>query len=123
MQAMAVIILRKLILRSVQRKLTIRDAVAIASDQGTIIHVWVRHVLRDIIVTQHHVRHLTVLIRHHHGNQASAPIRYASLSPFLILQHIQSSRLTIYLRYKIRLHQTRKSGLFRSRLLLILTSA
>ena len=123
MQAMPVIILRKLILRSVQRKLTIRDTVAITSDQTTIVIIRKSYILSDIIIPKHNIRHLTVLIRHHHGNQASAPIRYASLSPFLILQHIQSSRLTIYLRYKIRLHQTRKSGLFRSRPLLILTSA
>ena len=47
MQAMPVIILRKLILRSVQRKLTIRDTVAITSDQTTIVIIRKSYILSE----------------------------------------------------------------------------
>ena len=51
MQAMPVIILRKLILRSVQRKLTIRDTVAITSDQTTIVISRKKMCIRDRVIS------------------------------------------------------------------------
>ena len=106
MQAVAVVVLRQVIFRTIQRKLRISNTVAITTDQTTIVVVRVGHVLVDVVIAQHHIRQFTVLVRHHDRHQATAPVRHAGLSALLIGQYIQSGRFAIDLRHEFRLLQT-----------------
>ncbi|EJW96102.1 hypothetical protein EVA_15791 [gut metagenome] len=100
MQAVAIVVLRQLILITIKLELAIGDTVAVSTDQSTIIHVWISHILIDVIIAQHHVCHLSILIWNHHRHKTSAPIGNTSLSSTTIPQHIKSGLLPINLRLK-----------------------
>ena len=87
MQAMSVVILRKLVLNTIQRKLAICNTVSITTDPAVVI-VWIVHILLDIIVSQDDIRHFAILVRNHNRYQAPAPVCHTGLRTILVLQHI-----------------------------------
>ena len=88
MQAMSVVILRKLVLNTIQRKLAICNTVSITTDQPAVVIVWIVHILLDIIVSQDDIRHFAILVRNHNRYQAPAPVCHTGLRTILVLQHI-----------------------------------
>ena len=88
MQAMPIVIQRKLVFHTVQRELTICDTVSITTDQSAVIIVWIVHILLDIIVSQDNVRHFAILVRNHNRHQAPTPVCHTGFRTILVLQHI-----------------------------------
>ncbi|OAV63392.1 hypothetical protein Barb6_03771 [Bacteroidales bacterium Barb6] len=101
-QAMPVVVLRQLVFLPVQREFALRDTVSEATNQGTVIPVG-SQIIPDIVVAQHHIRQLSIPVRHHQRYQPPSVIGNAGFCPVPVRQHIKSCLLTVRFCIKIRL--------------------
>jgi hypothetical protein len=75
------------------------DAVAVTSDEraeiGAILDIRIQ-----VVVTQHHVAHLSVLVRHFEGNDDPAVSHDAGFDAVVIAQRVNIHRLAVGRRAK-----------------------
>src|ERR1044072_3164516 len=88
------VVLRELILNSVERKLPARDAVRVASNQSAKVKR-ILNVLLERVETQHDIAKRPISISCQQRKHSTAIVRYHHLKPVSILQRVETDVVTI----------------------------
>ena len=94
MQRVGPVIGSQRIIFALQLKMTFGDPVAIATDDGAEISIWLMNVFADAVVTQHHVSRFSILVGHNQADHTRAIVGDGN-ADFLTLQDIQGSGLAV----------------------------
>ena len=95
MQTMTVIILRQLILCTVQCEFTLIDTVGITTDACSKVRR-LADIILNRIEAEHYITHLSVFVGYHHRNNTATEVRNANFHVVLVTQSEQISLLSIY---------------------------
>ena len=87
MQAMSVVIARQLVFNTIQRKLSLIDAIGITAYARTKIRRFADIILNGI-EAKYHITHHPVFTGNHHRNDASAKVSDANLHVVLIPEYV-----------------------------------
>ena len=103
-QAMAVVVARKLDGFTVNGDAPLVDTVGISANSGAEIaaEMLVVGILGDVIVAQTNVVELALTVGHHHGNDASAKVSHAQFHAIFIRQRVEMGLLSANIRFEIR---------------------
>ena len=102
MQTMTVIILRQLILCTVQCEFTLIDTVGITTDACSKVRR-LADIILNRIEAEHYITHLSVFVGYHHRNNTATEVRNANFHVVLVAQGIQISFLSIYFHLEVTL--------------------
>lgn len=96
MEAMAVVILRELILNTFHSDLALVDTVGVTANRGAKVRLIVlREIILDLVEAQDDILVLTLLVRNHHGDDAASEIGDADFHTGLVGQRVKVDPLTV----------------------------
>ena len=90
-QTVAIVVLRQLYGLAVNRYLSFVYAVGITSDGGTEVaaKVYAVSILRNVVVTQHHIAHHALAVGHHYRDDARTEVGYAHLHALAVAHGVE----------------------------------